>query len=99
VSVDDSSQPIFPPGSVRRLGIAVTSGIICSVSLGFLGVPYLKATTIGGIAVVAGLARFGTRWVQRIAIALGGLALGVWIDVLPPLDRWRALIFSFFPSG
>ena len=99
MSASHSSSTILPPGSGRRLAIAAASGIIFGVSLGSLGVPYHKAAAIGVIATAAGLARFGTRWIQRIAIALGGLALGVWIDVLPPLDRWRALIFSLFPSS
>jgi hypothetical protein len=99
MSLDDLIARILPPGSAKRLVIAVASGIICGAALGFLGVPYLKAITIGAIAAIASFTRFGTRWIQRIAIVLGGIALGVWIDVLPPLNRWRALIFSFFPPG
>lgn len=99
MSADDPNAPIFPPGSVRRFGIALTSGVIYGVALGFLGVSPFKALVIGCIATAAGLFHFGTRWIQRIAIGLGGYALGVWIDLLPPLERWRALIFSFFPPA
>ena len=91
--------PLFPPETARKMRIAAVSGILWGASLLFLGIPYCKTATIAVLAMVASLAAYGTKWIQRLGIVLAAFAIAVWIEVLPPLDRWRALIFSLFPPG
>lgn len=63
---------------------ALATGLMATLSLLILTVVWWKAIIVGVVAYIFCAQRFGVKWIERIAFALGLFAICVWIEALPP---------------
>jgi hypothetical protein len=78
------------------LGPAAQTNLWCSaiviISLDFLGIPWWKAAVVGALTLGCMIMNFGRKTFSRVGFLLLLLALMVWLEWLPPIERWRAAI-------
>lgn len=68
------------------------------LSLLILGIGFWKSVATALIVLIYCLCRYGRQTIMRGGVVLMMFALAIWLELLPPLARWKALLFSLFPA-
>ncbi len=82
---------------VHRITAAVVTAAMLTLSVVMLGGAPWKAAVIFVLTAAFCCANTLRQWIQPLAVFALALALGVWLEFLPPVAEWRNTVVAVKP--